>query len=590
MLQRFKNLSYTATLTVMLIGCIASVQVIFSGVIFKFVERSKLTDLEAILYLEHERLSSYLDRYLASELQKITSLDASRMAEKASLIVNLGDKQARYEQGSQVLFQRFQELLNQFPAERVKVTEGQAYFLKLGQEFYVAIAGEYSRKVYILPMPASWRAGLGVRIPNGHDFFLVNRFGQVIHTNNLEINDYSLSSKGLLNQFIGTMVKTGQVEVTTMEGQDKFGFFHDIPQFGLVCFMEVDKSYVLEPLTYLRYKIMLVISISLVVIVIFAQIIGHRTVAPVKALLARMKDFAAGKRNFINPKISGFGEIRYMQTVFTNMINKIEKDENNLKVLMNDRLERQKLEGELDVVQTVQDTFCHYEKLIDSNWDCATKLLPSAQASGDWFAVHKAADTGRLTLVIADISGHGAGSAMFTAVLASHFSHYKNKAKGGAIAIEEFLGSLNDIFVNLGRNKWHATMQVFQEMGEHKWTIYNLGHNAPALMSKQQDGSYEVTMKNMPSDPIGLMPSIRIAKAVHHMNPGDFFLMYTDGITECRNRQDKMYGKRSLRRLLATRYFNSNELLQKIEAAVTTHTQGLGFDDDCTMVAIRRAV
>ena len=71
--------------------------------------------------------------------------------------------------------------------------------------------------------------------------------------------------------------------------------------------------------------------------------------------------------------------------------------------------------------------------------------------------------------------------------------------------------------------------------------------------------------------------------------PGDMLLAYTDGITEARDPQGKLFGERQLLRLVGEYARNSAvALLDTIEEAVGEHTADAAPSDDRAMLALRR--
>ena len=72
------------------------------------------------------------------------------------------------------------------------------------------------------------------------------------------------------------------------------------------------------------------------------------------------------------------------------------------------------------------------------------------------------------------------------------------------------------------------------------------------------------------------------------LKPGDTLFLYTDGVTEARNRNEEMYGER---RLLEAMQRAPNEkvtdMIHYISAEVTRHADNAPQSDDITMLAIK---
>jgi sigma-B regulation protein RsbU (phosphoserine phosphatase) len=73
------------------------------------------------------------------------------------------------------------------------------------------------------------------------------------------------------------------------------------------------------------------------------------------------------------------------------------------------------------------------------------------------------------------------------------------------------------------------------------------------------------------------------------IEPGDFILFYTYGITEAFNRGEEQFGEERLKEiLLANRSATADELAHLIEDKVDDFTQGLEASDDITLLVARR--
>jgi sigma-B regulation protein RsbU (phosphoserine phosphatase) len=73
------------------------------------------------------------------------------------------------------------------------------------------------------------------------------------------------------------------------------------------------------------------------------------------------------------------------------------------------------------------------------------------------------------------------------------------------------------------------------------------------------------------------------------MEPGSVLLMYTDGITEAANQAGEMFGVERLRRLLASRAWNSARLLvERVFSDVRAFSNAEPPTDDQTVVAVVR--
>jgi sigma-B regulation protein RsbU (phosphoserine phosphatase) len=71
------------------------------------------------------------------------------------------------------------------------------------------------------------------------------------------------------------------------------------------------------------------------------------------------------------------------------------------------------------------------------------------------------------------------------------------------------------------------------------------------------------------------------------MQPGDTLFLYTDGVTEAKNHEDKLYGAQQLLKAVQSGPKDTlAEMIHFIRDEVAEHANGAPQSDDVTMVAI----
>jgi sigma-B regulation protein RsbU (phosphoserine phosphatase) len=85
----------------------------------------------------------------------------------------------------------------------------------------------------------------------------------------------------------------------------------------------------------------------------------------------------------------------------------------------------------------------------------------------------------------------------------------------------------------------------------------------------------------------------RIGRA--QLDPGDFLVAYTDGVTEARNNDKVLFTEARLLQVLEEIVgretgLNATAILGLIEKAVDIHVAGAASSDDTTMLAVKRSL
>jgi sigma-B regulation protein RsbU (phosphoserine phosphatase) len=136
----------------------------------------------------------------------------------------------------------------------------------------------------------------------------------------------------------------------------------------------------------------------------------------------------------------------------------------------------------------------------------------------------------------------------------------------------------NGMFVTL------CYAQLDPETGE---VVYvNAGHNPPLLMRAATGEIVELPRTGMV---LGFDAAFTFDQRTARLNPGDFALFYTDGLTEAINEQGEEFGLKRLRRvLLDQRGATAEEIVEALERA---HGEFVGDTtpfDDVTLVIAKR--
>jgi sigma-B regulation protein RsbU (phosphoserine phosphatase) len=157
----------------------------------------------------------------------------------------------------------------------------------------------------------------------------------------------------------------------------------------------------------------------------------------------------------------------------------------------------------------------------------------SLYAGGDYYDVIPLPD-GQFGVIVADVSGHGAPSAIVMAMIRAAVHAFP----GFAIDPSEMVRYLNRHFEFLWESPMFATaLSALVDPRDRSVTIACAGHPPPLLVREGRvqtvavDATMPVLMMDLPS-----VPQVR-----HTLQAGDRLLFYTDGVTERHSANDDMY-------------------------------------------------
>jgi len=249
--------------------------------------------------------------------------------------------------------------------------------------------------------------------------------------------------------------------------------------------------------------------------------------------------------------------------------------------LIEQKIEKEKMEKELDLAAKIQEDFLPKQSPKLKNYEIAGSNVPCYQVGGDYYDFIPI-DDDRLGIVIADVSGKGVGASLLMASLRAAlqselYPEYK---------IQEMARKLND-FVHRSSSPNSFITFFFCELNKKNGELsyINAGHNPPLVLDKKG----KVHRMESCGLCLGMFPEVDYEVKKVILNPGDTTVLFTDGITESRNKDNKEFEEGRLIKLLQKHSkLSAVKLLEKINEEVDKFTVGAEKMDDQTLVIIQR--
>jgi len=214
--------------------------------------------------------------------------------------------------------------------------------------------------------------------------------------------------------------------------------------------------------------------------------------------------------------------------------------------------------------------------------EVAVHLKAAARAGGDYYDFFELPG-GRLGVLIADASGHGAPAAVLMAMTHSITHTLPCPEKPG-----ELLTHLN---AHLARRYTRPTgtfvtafFAVF-DPSAGTLTYASAGHTPPRL--RRRDGSLAV-LNRAQRLPLGIKPDEVYPEQSITLQPADRVVLFTDGVIEAANGAGDMFGSPRLDESLVNSDAAAEQLLANILDSWIDFTHGVACHDDRTLVVVRR--
>lgn len=421
-------------------------------------------------------------------------------------------------------------------------------------------------------------------------FYAVTTEGDLLVSTSRDITSANFASRRLVQRFVGNEFRQGQLEYVDPSGKSMLGVFFEIPESNVVLFSETPKDNALGPVYQLRKRYVALSLLTLLLTVVVVLFALRPVVDPMADLVRVAAGISSGDFS-VRPALKGIGETEILNMAFLAMAKDLEARDMAINMLHEEQKGKIRLEAELAVAKSIQDNFMPRDAIApESSVFISTSYTPAAEAAGDWYSYSFDESTGESVVAIADVSGHGAGSAMFTAIIAGMFEYHRRISTGQPFPVEAFFRGCNHLILTLGRTKWHATMQLATwNRGSGEITLYNAGH-PPAIVTPPAGASgTEPEVIAPASHVIGMAAEFDLGEQKVAFPVGASLLMYTDGLLEGANAEGTQFGQRRiLRACRASVDMIPVNFVEKVVEDWRKHLAGTPQDDDVCVMVMKR--
>jgi sigma-B regulation protein RsbU (phosphoserine phosphatase) len=237
--------------------------------------------------------------------------------------------------------------------------------------------------------------------------------------------------------------------------------------------------------------------------------------------------------------------------------------------------QKDQLEHELEVVSEVQRKLLPKQLPVIEGFKLGVHYETSRYAGGDYYDIIELPDN-CWGFLIADAEGHSAPAAVLMAMTCALFRSYPGSAADPAAVIHY----LNEHLCKVADPSFMTALYAFYDANAHTMRVARAGHPLPMVFRNSDQKAIEFPCPGV--YPLGIEPfEIEIPVTDIKLEPGDRFLIYTDGLTERFNQEGQTYGEDRLLKPLATDSAHDPQgVITTIMADVEQFAGQLPADDD----------
>ena len=237
-----------------------------------------------------------------------------------------------------------------------------------------------------------------------------------------------------------------------------------------------------------------------------------------------------------------------------------------------------RIDKELEYAKQIQLSALPTNFPQDEEHSIYAQMIAAKEVGGDFYDFYKLSDT-TVAFLAADVSGKGIPAAMF---MMTAKTIIKDLAESGMAVNDIFTKANEKLCENNESGMFVTAWMGILDLTTGSVQFANAGHNPPLL--KRADGSFEY-LKTRAGFVLAGMEGIRYRVGEITLNPGDRLFLYTDGVPEATNAENKLYGEdRLLAFMNQNAFMDATKLLPALKANIDEFVGEAPQFDDITML------
>jgi serine phosphatase RsbU (regulator of sigma subunit) len=247
------------------------------------------------------------------------------------------------------------------------------------------------------------------------------------------------------------------------------------------------------------------------------------------------------------------------------------------------KLQVQRLEHDLDVARTIQQSLLPVSMPVIAGFDIAAWNQPADQTGGDYYDWQPLPD-GRVLVALADVTGHGIGPALLAAVCRAYARTNFTVDDGLLDAMTRINASLSG---DLKEGRFVTFVAAICTPGNSRVELLSAGHGPLFFYTLRHDRFDAMKAHGMP---LGISSSlVTDPPQMLELDLGDMLVLATDGFFEWENPQGEQFGVARLEATIrASRERPASKIIAALYSAVIAFSKGTPQQDDLTAIIIKR--
>jgi serine phosphatase RsbU (regulator of sigma subunit) len=264
------------------------------------------------------------------------------------------------------------------------------------------------------------------------------------------------------------------------------------------------------------------------------------------------------------------------------MLGGIRKFELNRRQEKEDRrileLENKRKTDELEQARSLQLSMLPKEVPSLSGIDISVYMKTATEVGGDYYDFYLA-DSGELTTIIGDATGHGLNAGMLVSVTKGMFQNLASQSE-----LEKIISQFNTALISMELQPMYMSLSLIRITNNRLQVV---GAGMPPFLYYQAKSKI-ITEIESSGPPLGGLPGFIYQICNYELSKGDVIVMMSDGFAERRNANKEVYGWEKGKELLTNiSHLGSEQIIEELVKAGDEWGGDRQQDDDITFVVIK---
>lgn len=356
-------------------------------------------------------------------------------------------------------------------------------------------------------------------------------------------------------------------------GSLRFAFFESINQiiFGKLAGSDTLTHFV-GGLRDLTFSVLLLFVFIIGILGFIALKINRTIRLALQTIILGMRRIGEGNLDY-KIELKSRDEYYWLATSINDMTS-------DIKSYMEDRVEKEKLKGEVHTAYNIQRSILPEYDPDQYGLEIMSYIKPAEEVGGDFYD-YVFQDENRIGLVIGDVSGHGIPAGLLMAMAKSCIH---NQAQHSTDVINVMNAMNKMVFDTVQRRLFMTFLYAIIDRSSKKLVYSNAGHHFPYLLRKNGD----LISLEYPSYPLGVRKDGNYKKQSVDLKKGDIIIFYSDGIIEQTNKNMDLFGFTGFEDTIKSQVGSSaKEMLRNILLKLDDFAEDTPRVDDVTLIVMK---